>query len=154
MSCVLTHVEAPPERPHWLAWAPGFEPGYGGVKIPLHLINTHLVMAATMTNLSWPSREKLRGLQCRHARGAESMRSAHFDALPSVLQQNKPRHEPSLFVPLCASFVPWNFCQRLVIKRGELLTHWRYKYSSSKAPDPQIRSVNVRRPRAGTVLMY
>src|SRR5712671_367622 len=33
MSAVLPHLEITPQRPHWLAGAPGFEPGNGGIKI-------------------------------------------------------------------------------------------------------------------------
>jgi len=33
MSAVFTHPEITPQRPHWLAGAPGFEPGNGGIKI-------------------------------------------------------------------------------------------------------------------------
>src|SRR6266699_2825273 len=33
MSAVLTHPEITPQRPDWLAGAPGFEPGNGGIKI-------------------------------------------------------------------------------------------------------------------------
>src|SRR6266436_7143141 len=34
MSAVLPHLEITPQRPDWLAGAPGFEPGNGGIKIP------------------------------------------------------------------------------------------------------------------------
>src|SRR5260370_41902472 len=33
MSAVLPHLEITPRRPDWLAGAPGFEPGNGGIKI-------------------------------------------------------------------------------------------------------------------------
>src|SRR5467141_1299220 len=33
MSAVLPHLEITPQRPHWLAGAPGLEPGNGGIKI-------------------------------------------------------------------------------------------------------------------------
>src|SRR6266446_4855834 len=33
MSAVLPHPELTMQRPHWLAGAPGFEPGNGGIKI-------------------------------------------------------------------------------------------------------------------------
>ena len=33
MPAVLTHLEITPWRPDWLAGAPGFEPGNGGIKI-------------------------------------------------------------------------------------------------------------------------
>src|SRR5712692_9701114 len=33
MSAVLPHLEITPQRPHWLAGAPGFEPGNGGIAI-------------------------------------------------------------------------------------------------------------------------
>src|SRR5260370_31201412 len=33
MSAVLPHLEITPQRPDWLAGAPGFEPGNGGIKI-------------------------------------------------------------------------------------------------------------------------
>src|SRR6266478_8480009 len=32
MSAVLPHLEITPQRPDWLAGAPGFEPGNGGIK--------------------------------------------------------------------------------------------------------------------------
>jgi hypothetical protein len=31
MSAVLPHLEITPQRPDWLAGAPGFEPGNGGI---------------------------------------------------------------------------------------------------------------------------
>jgi hypothetical protein len=34
MSAVLPHLEITPQRPDWLAGAPGFEPGNGGIKSP------------------------------------------------------------------------------------------------------------------------
>src|SRR6266849_9100167 len=33
MSAVLPHLEITSQRPHWVAGAPGFEPGNGGIKI-------------------------------------------------------------------------------------------------------------------------
>src|SRR5467141_1098735 len=33
MSAVLPHLEITPQRPHWVAGAPGFEPGNGGIEI-------------------------------------------------------------------------------------------------------------------------
>src|SRR6266852_6087334 len=38
MSRVLLHAEMTPQRPHWLAGAPGFEPGNGGIKIPKRIL--------------------------------------------------------------------------------------------------------------------
>jgi hypothetical protein len=32
MSAVLPHLEITPQGPHWLAGAPGFEPGNGGIE--------------------------------------------------------------------------------------------------------------------------
>src|SRR5712671_3287420 len=36
-SAVLPHLEITPQRPDWLAGAPGFEPGNGGIKLPYRL---------------------------------------------------------------------------------------------------------------------
>src|SRR5258707_820907 len=41
MSAVLPHLEITPQRPDWLAGAPGFEPGNGGIKIQVVRIIYH-----------------------------------------------------------------------------------------------------------------
>jgi hypothetical protein len=43
---------------------------------------------------------------------------------PSLGRERK-RFHARIFVPLCASFVPWRFWKRLVIFSGMVLTHWQ-----------------------------
>src|SRR5258708_33506653 len=43
--------------------------------------------------------------------------------------KNKSRALGRVFVPLCANFVPRNFCQCFVIESGVHLTNWIYQYA-------------------------
>lgn len=51
----------------------------------------------------------------------------------SILDVNKTGSDRTAFVPLCASFVPWNFCRRFVIRDGLRSTNWKQMISCCTA---------------------
>src|SRR6266446_231537 len=61
MSAVLTHGEITPPRPNWLAGAPGFEPGNGGIKIRCRRDRQR---ARTRSGWSWLLRRARRPPAC------------------------------------------------------------------------------------------
>jgi hypothetical protein len=54
-----------------------------------------------------------------------------------------------IFVPLCASFVPWSFWRPLVIIAGILSTHWFKTYFSVELENA---SLEMKKPARGGLI--
>src|SRR5712671_6684679 len=92
MSAVLPHLEITPQRPHWLAGAPGFEPGNGGIKI--RCPTTCLRVKARAIGILFLLAAKLS--ERRRLRGRLITLVSDQDALAIVLRGERSGRDPAV----------------------------------------------------------
>src|SRR5258708_23551014 len=90
MSAVLPHLEITPQRPHWLAGAPGFEPGNGGIKIPVSPFRSTIILK----NPRISSHEALAQQPAEHVDGRVALElGAKFDGAILALGGSGQQHQ-------------------------------------------------------------